>query len=285
MNKTSKGALCLIGSSTAFALMGIFVKLSGGAVSLMQQVFARNIVMLLFSGLMIKKNKERFLPLKENRIILLLRCLFGFLALVGNFYAVNNLYLGDAQALQKISPFFVTILAVLFLGEKLTKLKVVSLVMAFIGALLVVNPKFDPRLMPALIGLLASFLAAIAYTILSYLQRKENQESGNTIIFNFALVSCILSLVPMVKNLVIPDLKLGILLFLIGAFASLGQFLITKAYSLTEASLISIFDYSGVVVSSILGLLIFQEHLPLTSILGIGIIILSGYMTYRNNIT
>lgn len=281
MSNRVKGALSLIGSSTAFALMSVFVKLTGGVVSLFQQIFFRNIVMLVFAGYMIYKNGQRYMPARGNRGLMFFRCLFGYLALLGNFYAVNNLYLGDAQALQKLAPIFVTIFAVIFLGESFTRVKVISLLTAFLGALLVVNPKFDARLVPAVVGVLSSVLAGMAYTMVSYLQRKEESEVGNTIIFNFALLSCILSFGPMARDFVRPDLSLGVLLLMIGVLAALGQYLLTRAYRLTEASSISIYDYSGVVVSAILGLVLFKEYLPINSLLGILIIILSGYISFK----
>ncbi|MDO5717849.1 MAG: DMT family transporter [Tissierellia bacterium] len=280
MDNRTKGILSLIASTASFACMGAMVKMTGGNIPLMEQVFFRNLVMVFIAAIWVKKHDALFFGHKGNRHLLLLRSTFGFLGVITTFYATNNLYLGDAQSLLKLSPFAVTIMAVIFLKEKITRIRVIALISAFVGALIIINPQFNSRLFPSLIAVAAAFCAGTAYVFVSYISRKPNKEAGFTIIFFFSAFSCIMSLPFMLYVFVKPTLLQLVQLLFIGIFAAMGQYFVTKAYSLTDASAISIFDYVGVIIATVLGRLVFGESLKTTSYIGMIIIIGSGLISY-----
>lgn len=282
LNNTTKGAITMILSSISMTMMSVMVKFTG-EMPLFQQVFFRNLVMAIFAGVLIYKQNGSYFGYKENRRILFFRSTFGFLGVLASFYATKNLYLGDAQALLKVSPFVVTILAVLFLNEKITKTRIFTMVLAFIGALIIINPRFNSRLVPSLIGLSAAFFSGTAYAIISFLSKKDRKESPLTIIFMFAVWSMVYTIPFVFRDFHIPDIKTLVFLVLIGVFASLGQFLLTTAYSIADASKISIFDYVSLIASAIFGNLFFGEVLPIQSIIGIFIIIISAYISFINS--
>lgn len=280
MDNRTKGILSLIASTASFSLMGVMVKMTGGKIPLMEQVFFRNFVMLFIAAYWVKKSGSLYFGHKGNRHLLLFRSMFGFMGVVTTFYATNNLYLGDAQSLLKLAPFAVTILAVVFLKEHITKVRILALLFAFVGALIIINPQFNSEIFPSLVALSAAFFAGSAYVLVSYISRKPNKESGMTIIFIFSFLSCIFSLPFMLMNFVIPTPLQLFQLLMIGVFAAMGQYFVTTAYGFTDASAISIFDYVGVIISTILGRLVFGESLKQTSYIGMAIIILSGLISY-----
>lgn len=280
LNNNTKGSIAIILSAVAFSIMGMIVKYTGEA-SLFQQVFFRNVVMAVFGAYLVKKNNHSFFGSKENRHLLFLRSIFGFLGVVTSYYATRILYLGDAQALLKISPFVVTVFAAILLKEKIDKTIVITLVVAFIGALIIVNPKFDSRLVPSLAAITSAVLGGIAYVIIGVISKKENPEGKSTIIFLFAFWSLVFS-APFIGNIFLLETKTLILLMVGGGFASLAQYLVTTGYAIADASRISIFDYVSLIVSPILGKIIFNENLPMNSYIGIFLILLAGYISYLN---
>lgn len=282
MDNRTKGILSIIASTVSFSFMSVMVKMTGGRIPLMQQVFFRNFVMLFIATYWVKKSGALYFGHKGNRHLLFFRSVFGFLGVITTFYATNNLYLGDAQALLKLAPFAVTILAVIFLKERIIRVHVVALVFAFIGALIIINPQFNSAVFPSLVGVSSAFFAGSAYVLVSYISRKPNKESGMTIIFIFSLLSCLFSLPLMLMNFVVPTAVQLLQLLMIGIFAALGQYFVTTAYGYTDASAISIFDYIGVIFSTILGRIIFGENLSNTSYIGMAIIITSGFISYYN---
>ncbi len=272
-----KGIIFMVISCVWFALMQILVKLTGGTIPLFEQVFFRNLVTLILCGYLCYRNGDSFFGKKENQIKLIGRSLLGYLGVVTYFYAINHLDSADATILQKSSPIFVIIFAAVFLKEKLTRLKITTLILCFIGTMFVVRPQFNMDLVPALSGVSSAAFAGGAYTILSHLNKTEKP---NTIIFYFSLFSCAVSLPLMIMNFVKPTAMELLLLFGIGVFAGLGQIFLTLSYRFGEASEVSIFNYSTVVFTTLLGFVLFREIISPYSLVGIILIFGSSYYQY-----
>lgn len=93
-------------------------------------------------------------------------------------------------------------------------------------------------------------------------------------VFNF--------LISIIGDVFILEYKTLFFLFLVGVCASIAQFLVTLAYSIGDASKISIFDYVSLIVSPILGWIVFRESLTKNSYMGIILILSAGYISYLN---
>lgn len=277
MDKHKKAVLLIILSTASFSLMSIMVKVSSSYFSIMQQVFSRNIIILLVALIFLMTKKINPFGKKKNRLKLLARGVSGYIGVSSFFYAINNMIVADAAILQNTSPFFVTLFSAIFLKEKLTKTHIFVLFLALTGAMFVIKPQFNVSIIPALIGLSAGMCAGVSFVIISCL---KGEEDSFVIIFYFSLLSCIASLILGFNTFVMPDLRGGIILILIGIFAGTGQYLVTVAYSLSYAGAISVYNYIGIILSSILGFLILHEVMDIFSLIGILIIITSAIIIY-----
>ena len=105
MTKKTKGILCIICAAFSFALMNLFIKLAGDIPTLQKSLF-RNLVALLISFILIKKEHISFKSGNGNWSLILARSVFGTIALIFNFYAIDHLNISDASMLNKLSPFF-----------------------------------------------------------------------------------------------------------------------------------------------------------------------------------
>lgn len=274
-----KGILAMILASTSFAMMAAMVKLSGGAVPISQQLFFRNLMIGIFAYMTMRKERIPIAPRKESKRDLFFRSAFGLCGMICFFYANRNLKLGDAQILQKTAPVFIALLSTIILKEKLTLQKIVSLVLAFLGAVVIIKPDGNYTLFPFLVGLMGAFMAGLAYTFL----RKLRNENGFRIIFFFSIFSSIVLFPPMVYSFEPLSLKNWGILILIGLFAGSGQFFVTRAYASAPASEVSIFDYTGVIVAPLIGIVLFSERLTLRMLFGMILVIASGYLSYYFN--
>ncbi len=274
-----KGILSMILASTSFALMAAMVKLSGGAVPISQQLFFRNLMIGLLAFFTMREEKISFKPSPGSRRDLFFRSFFGLCGMVCFFYANRNLKLGDAQILQKTAPVFITLLSTVLLKEKLTIPKVLSLLLAFAGAVVIIKPDGHYALFPFLVGLTGAMMAGLAYTFL----RRLRNENGFRIIFYFAVFSSIVLFPAMVYSYEPLSLRNWGILTLIGVFAGSGQFFVTRAYASAPASEVSIFDYTGVIVAPLVGTVLFSEHITFRMFLGMLLIIASGYISYYFN--
>jgi len=261
----------MILSGLSFALMALFVKGSND-LPLMERVLFRNLVIIILPlSLWWKKGDFSLWGQRENRLLLVARSLFGFAGVVGYFYAISHLNLADSAMLNRLSPFFVTLFAALFLKERITSRQLVALVTAFTGALLVIKPRLDYTILPALGGLLSGIMAGAAYTIIRGLHNR--QERSEVILFYFSLISVILSGLTLVGRFVVPSFRQTLSLLAIGIFAAGGQLFLTLAYKFAEASKVSIYSYTNIVFSSLLGFLVWSEIPDRWSLLG-GVIII-----------
>lgn len=279
LSNRTKGVLFIILSAFGFAMMSTFVKLSGDLPSF-QKTFFRNVTSCLIAFILIVINKESFFGKLENQKILVLRSTFGTLGIVFNFYAIDKLVLSDANMLNKLSPFFVIIFSAIFLKERINFRQAVAIMIAFIGSLFIIKPQFNSSIIPSLIGVLGAVNAAAAYTCLRALGGKEKYY---TIVFYFSFFSTIV--ISPFMLFVYKEMSLTQLIYLIlaGVFASIGQFGITIAYKYAQAKEISIFDYSNILFSAIISLVIFDVLPDYLSIIGyIIIFIVSLYMFLYN---
>ncbi len=274
-----KGIFFIVLSAFGFAVMSAFIKLSGDLPNI-QKVFFRNLIAAIIALFLIIKHKGSFIGKKENRKTLIYRSLFGTIGVIFNYYAIDNLVLSDANMLNKISPFLVVIFCALILKEKINLKQISAIIVAFIGALFIIKPSFDIRVVPYMIGFLSAVFAALAYT---YVRMLGNKEEYYTIVFFFSTFSLIAVLPAFI--LVYEPMSMSQLIYLVlaGIFASLGQFGITLAYKYAPAKEISIFDYSNIIFSAILSIFLFGVYPDKLSVVGYFIIFAAALYMFIYN--
>ncbi len=279
MSDRTKGIICIIISAFGFAMMSTFVKLSGDLPTF-QKTFFRNLVSCIVAFIMVVKANESFFGKKENRKLLNLRATFGTLGIILNFYSIDKLVLSDANMINKLSPFFVIIFSAIFLKERIKTNQMLAIGLAFMGALFIIKPELNLDIIPALIGLGGAIFAAIAYT---YLRVLGGREKGSTIVFYFSLFSLVVIFPFMIVSYKPMSTIQFIYLMLAGTFATLGQFGITWAYKYAPAKDISIFDYSNIIFSAIISIVLFNVFPDKFSVIGYLIIFGASFYMFMNN--
>ena len=271
-----KGIFCIIIAGFGFALMSLFVKLSGDLPS-MQKGFFRNIIAVFISSIpLIKHWKVINIPKnKTGWLVLISRSVFGTIGLVLNFYAISHISLADSSIIQKLSPFIIIILSYIFFKEEMTKFQVFAIIIAFIGITLIIKPSGNNIIsMGALAALLGALCAGIAYTCVRYLG--THNISGEFIIFFFSSLSSLMLLPYLIFDYRSMSLYQLSMLLLAGISATIGQYGVTFAYKFAAAKNISVFDYSQVLFSGIFGYMFFGECPDFQSLIGYIIVISVG---------
>lgn len=114
-----KGMVMIILSAFFFACMNVSVRLAGDLPSV-QKSFFRNLVAAVFAAIILTRKHMVPRVKKQYWGPLFLRCAFGTLGILCNFYAIDHLLVADASILNKLSPFFAIIFSFLLLKEKIT---------------------------------------------------------------------------------------------------------------------------------------------------------------------
>lgn len=264
-------------SAASFAVMGAMVK-AAGEVPVHQKVFFRNLVTLAVTAAMAWQRHENPFGPTRHLTLLLARSLAGLCGVYLYFYALGHLNLADASLLNKVSPFFVTLLAAWLLGERLNRRVMAGLVLAFVGAALVIKPVFALEPLPALAGLGSALGAGVAYTIVRSLKGRERPFR---IVFYFSLVSTAAMTPPLLIDHVTPSGWQWVWLLGTGVFAAGGQVFLTLAYHRAPAGQISIWGYNHVLFSLIIGLVVWGERPDLLVYVGGALIVAAALLNRR----
>lgn len=276
-----KGMGFIILSSLGFGSMSFFVRMAGDLPSV-EKSFFRNLVALFFAVAVLLQQRTPLTVPKNCRPALLARCVCGTVGILCNFYAVDHLLLADANILNKLSPFFAIIFSYFFLKEKIRPFQVLCMLLAFGGCLCIVKPGFENAApIPAMIAVLGGLGAGMAYTMV----RKIGTQGvkGPVIVFYFSLFSTLIVVPYIAVHFVMPTLRQVLILICAGLGAALGQFSITAAYSYAPARKISIYDYTQIFFTAILGFLFFREIPDALSFIGYGLILSGSLLMFLYN--
>ena len=282
ISNKSKGILCILFAAFGFSLMSFFVRISGD-IPTMEKAFFRNAVAIIASLILLIRSGEKIRIKKGCMGDIFLRCVFGTSGLIANFYAIDKLNIADANMLNKLSPFFAILISIPILKEKPKKIDILAVLVAFLGAMLIVRPTgSNMQLVPALIGLYGGFGAGAAYVFVRKLGKKG--ERTPIIVLCFSIFSTAVSIPFIAVNYVPLKPMQLICLVMAGLSATIGQFGITSAYKYAPAKEISVFDYTQVIFAAILGMLFLGELPQAMSFIGYVIIIGVAVLRWRYNL-
>ncbi len=276
MSKRLKASLLMVLSAMSFSAMQVVIAKSAAGIPLFEQLFFRNLFAAGGAYVTVRRQGHSLMGKPENRRLLIFRSVAGYLGMICLFYASAHAAQGDVAVMNKMSPFIVTLLAVVFLRERVAGYQAAALLLAFAGAAVVSNPTFSSDLFPIFVALLSALFSGAAYTAVGAL---KGREAPGVVVFFFSLFSTLASLVIMVPDFVVPSPVELLLLVLIGLFALGGQVALTWSYSMASASEVSIFNYSGILFSMLFSGLFLGQAVKASSAAGAALVILAGIIT------
>ncbi len=275
-----KGVMYIIMSAFFFALMNLFIRLTGDVPTL-QKCFFRNFFALIIAVISLWKTKTKFIIGKGNTIYLVIRSLAGALGMVCNFYAIDHMAISDASMLNKLSPFFALIFSIFVLKEKANIYEWLAVACAFSGALFVIKPSFNMEVIPAFAGALGGLGAGLAYAFVRKLGTRG--ENSMIVVAFFSGFTTLMLLPNLILNFCPMTAKQWILLCFTGFAAAGGQICITNAYANAPAKEISVYDFSIVIFAAIFGFIFLKQVPDYLSVIGyiiiIGTAIIKWYFT------
>ena len=273
-----KASILMLLSAFSFAIMQMAVKYSAQTVPVVELVVMRNLFLVFTSVISLKKQGKPYVRDKKNIPKLFLRGFFGMLGVLLYFIATKYLPTAEAAILQKSSPFFVVVFAAILLKEKVTKIDVVSLLLAFVGVAIITKPTGDFNIY-SIVAFLSALFAAMAYVIIGMLKGKEE---GETVMLAFGLVTVVILAPFMIKGFKVPNAKEALGMLMVGIGGACGQYFLTKSYLMAPASKVSIYNYSSVVFSSIFGYFLFGDKIDLATGIGIILVFVAAFISFKS---
>jgi S-adenosylmethionine uptake transporter len=280
-------SLWMLFASFVFAIMGVCVKLASATSSTSEIVMCRGLVgMVLIAGFarMQQVSLRTTLPWHHAW-----RGLVGVTALWLWFFAIGQLPLATAMTLNYMAPIWIA--AIVFtLGwwHKQRRFEwglAAAIVTSFAGVALLLKPTIHAeQWLGGLLALISGFLSALAYIQVKKLGQLGEPEYRVVLYFSVSGV-----IAGLLSGLADSYLRTGefhilhtlsgtdfLLLGSIGLTATIAQMAMTRAYRLGAMLVTANLQYTGIVFSSIWGIVIWGDHLSLSGWLGIVIILASG---------
>ena len=268
---TSRGAILILVSGAAFALMMALVRLVADDIHPFETAFFRNLLGLVFMSPWLAV--AGVAPLRSGRWRAhVMRSAFGLAAMLSLFLALTLLPLAEATALSFTSPLFATIGAAVILRERVRRRRWAATLVGFAGALIILRPgagTFDPS---SLVALSAAVFIACAMLSIKSLSRTEHP---NAIVVMMGLLMTPASLVPALFVWRWPSEATWGWLLLIGLSATIGQVCLTRAFAAAEASAVLPYDFFRLIFAALLGYLMFDQVPDAWTLVG-GLVILGA---------
>jgi len=278
MNRTTTlNSLWMVVAAGCFAVMGECVKYATVKYSAAELVFYRSLFGLVAIVLF---TLPRHMSLATPHIRLhLSRSINGFIAMMLFFYTIPHLPLATALSLNYTSPIFLTIFLALTMHEKVSLVLVTSILLGFVGVVLLLNPilhwSFIASSGP---GLVCGILTGFVYLQVTQLGRLNEPEWRT--VFYFTLVCSIASASWAMTQKFHPIAMADIpLLVGIGFAATIGQLTMTRAYRKGDCLTVASLAYCTVVFASLLDILLWHKHLSTLNWLAILLIICAGLLS------
>ncbi|MBA1432215.1 MAG: DMT family transporter [Epsilonproteobacteria bacterium] len=292
MKKTDSGILFMLGSALISAFNGAITKILSEDISALEIVFFRNLIGVFLILYALKHTPPKLTGGKIH--LLFTRGLFGFMAMILFFYTITVIPLGEAITLNKTSPFFVTILAFFLLRERLEVRTLFALFIGFAGVVFIVKPFGLTFSYAHFLGILGGFFAAAAYTTI---KKIKDIYDSRVIVLSFvgigtlmpallfllaSFISAPQALAFLFPEFILPEkMSVWLLIGLMALISTLSQWLLTKAYSAKNLSIVGVISYTNIPFAIGFGTLLGDTFPDMMTFAGIGLIIFGGVLVSR----
>ena len=276
-HRFAAAAALMLASTTFFGLMAVTIRLASASLPTFEIAFFRNafgllalMPVLLYGGASLR---TRQLPRY------LLRSVIGIGSMLAGFWAIGHLPLSQAISLSYSTPLFVTIAAVIWLGEEVRRRRWAAVIVGFLGVLLIVRPWSSAFSAGSLVAVLAAVLSAVVAIQIKQLSRVD---PADTIVFYTYAFWVPLSLLPALFVWQWPHGIVWLWLVLTGLFGTGGQLLWTRALRIGEVSALTPISFMQLPLVAVAGYLLFDETISHWTIAGAAIIFAANaYIAHR----
>ena len=272
MTQTKLSVLLMIGSMLMFTLMDAVAKVLTQEIGVWPTLWTRYLGQAVLVFLIVLPRLGKIVK-TSFPLLQLARSVFLMCATMCFFWGISNIGLAEATAIMDISPVLITLGAVLFLGERIGIRRVIGIIGALIGAMIVIRPGSDVFSVYALFPLGAAICFSGYNIITRFVGAREDPWTS---LFYTALFGAIVfsTIVPFHWQ---PLSTFTItLMATLSVMATLAQWLLIKALSLGEASLLAPIGYIALIFATLWGFLLFGDLPDQWTVIGALVIVASG---------
>ena len=291
-----KAILLIILGMTVFAIQDTLIKILSDNTNIYLIYFVRSFVGLFIIILYLKIKKIPIIINTHYPLLTLIRCTIFFIGFSLYYYSLTKLSMAMAVTLFFVSPFFITILSMIIIKEKVGIRRWMAILIGFIGVYLVMDPNFKNFNIYSLFPVICAFCYAFTVIIQKKTSDKDSLFSQiihiyvSAIIFSVIIKTSLFSIniepeiIEKYKFLLIewriPNYENFIMLIIIGLTGVTGFLCLFGAYNIGSPSSIAPFEYIMILYGILISWLIWGETLDLKAYVGLCLIIMAGIYTF-----
>jgi len=268
------GIALMAGAFFLFSLLDASAKWLNHHIPTIETVWSRYIFSVIFVMIVVNPGTKPGVLKTKRPLLQAVRSLFLFVSTILNFIAVNYLQLSQTISIALATPLLVALLSGPLLGERISRDRLIAIVVGFLGVLVVARPGFGGIHPVAILSVCSVFCTAMYAIMTRHLAAHDSTET--TLVYS-GLVGALL-LTPALpwfwQNP--PDILTMMTMMALGVYAALGHFALIKAHRFAPAYILSPFIYSQLIWMVILGYIVFGDIPDGFTLLGGFIVIGSG---------
>jgi drug/metabolite transporter (DMT)-like permease len=273
-----RAVLFMVSSTVLFGFMAVCIRLASKQLHPFEIAFFRNLFGFVFTLPLLMRHGWGILR-TDKLSLYFLRCCIGIVSMLAGFWAIVHLPLAQAIALSYSTPIFVTIGAVMVLGEIVRARRWTAVIVGFLGVLVLMRPWSDTFHIASLVAVLAAVMSASVAISIKFLSRTEKADA---IVIYTTMLWVPLSLVPALFFWTMPVGIIWLWIVLAGFLGTTAHMCWTRALSLADASLLTPISFLQVLVVGTFGYFLFNERVDHWTVLGAAIIFGSNiYIAHR----
>jgi drug/metabolite transporter (DMT)-like permease len=280
MSDTIKGSLWMIGGVFSLTSMAIAGKEISLQIDTFEILFFRSVIgvsIILF--FLIRKKLLHEINFKEIRTHLK-RNIAHYTGQNLWLYALGSITLAEVTSLEFTMPIWIVLFSFLMLNEELTKYKILSVFIGFIGVLITVRPNVES----INLGIIAAAISAIAFALTNiYTRRLTRTESTLTILFFLTTIQLIFGLVTSLLDgkLDLPTEENIAWIVVIGLAGLAAHYCITTALSLAPPTVVAPIDLLRLPIAVLIGVIFYSEPGDTFVYIGAGLIIIANWINLK----
>ena len=274
-----RGSLIILIASLTSVVMSSLIKHVGQTIPVIEILFVRQILVMIIISPVIFRNLGTVFKSSIYGLHFL-RASLSVIAMYTGFTAVVNMPLAEVTAITFARILFTTILAIIFLKEIIGMRRWISIIIGFVGVLVIIHPDPDNINIYALMAIVSALFVSGIQIVL----RKLSQVDKPSTILAFHSVFIALAMaVPTYYQWVMLNLDEMIYILMIGILMSLMQWLFIQAFKAGEAAAIAPMEYVRLLYAGVIGIIFFAEIPTVWTLSGAAIIVASTLYTMHRN--
>jgi len=295
-NNNPKGILFILTGMALFSVQDALIKYVFEDVALYELYFGRTLTALILLLVFLKVTSKELILKSHYPLLTCLRVICFFFGFSFFYISLTYMSLAMANALFFSSPFFISILAIVFLGEKVGIRRWLAIFLGFLGVYIVLNPDFNDFNYRNLAPVACALCYAISMTITKVTSDKDNVYTQMSHLYFGAIGISILFFIftgdGRYNNFTDPTYQFILrewftnpsyawpYVVAMGFVAAVSFFCVFSAYSVASPSVVSLFEYSLIIWAIIIGYILFNDVPTIRTFVGVALIIGAGVYIY-----